>query len=75
MALENKLGTTSSAEFAREEERISKKKAIELLENGLLIKWTSASFLLSARFTNISLRTSMILPDRSARLIPMLYCR
>ncbi len=30
MALENKLGITSSAELAREEERISKKRAAEL---------------------------------------------
>lgn len=36
MALENKLGLTSSADLAREEERISKKKAIELFESGLL---------------------------------------
>lgn len=35
MALENKLGLTSSADLAREEERISKKKAIELFESGL----------------------------------------
>ena len=32
MALENKLGLTSSAELAREEERISKKRAVELFE-------------------------------------------
>lgn len=36
MALENKLGLTSSADLAREEERISKKKALELFETGLL---------------------------------------
>ena len=36
MALENKLGIKSSAELAREEERISKKKAVELFENGML---------------------------------------
>lgn len=36
MALENKLGLTDSAELAREEERISKKKAVELFETGLL---------------------------------------
>lgn len=36
MALENKLGLTSSADLAREEERISKKKAAELFENRLL---------------------------------------
>ena len=36
MALENKLGLTSSADLAREEERLSKKKAVELYENGVL---------------------------------------
>ena len=36
MALENKLGLTSSAELAREEERISKNRAVELFENGVL---------------------------------------
>ena len=34
--LENKLALTSSAELAREEERISKKKALELFEKGIL---------------------------------------
>ena len=38
MALENKLGITNSAELAREEERISKKKAVELFESGALDK-------------------------------------
>ena len=36
MALENELGLTSSANLDREEERISKKKAVELFETGLL---------------------------------------
>ena len=35
MALENKLGITDSAELAWEEERISKKRAIELFESGM----------------------------------------
>ena len=34
--LENKLSLTSAADLAREEERISKKKAVELFEKGLL---------------------------------------
>ena len=34
--LDNKLGLTSSADLAREEERISKKKAVELFEKGIL---------------------------------------
>lgn len=36
MALENKLGITSSPELAEAEEKISKKKAAELFENRLL---------------------------------------
>lgn len=36
MVPENKLGLASSADLAREEERISKKKAVELFETGLL---------------------------------------
>ena len=36
MALENKLGLTNSADLAREEEHLSKKKAVELFENGVL---------------------------------------
>lgn len=36
MTLENKLGITNSATLAREEERISKAKAIELFEKGIL---------------------------------------
>lgn len=38
MALDNKLGITSSSDLVREEERISKKKALELFENGMLDK-------------------------------------
>ncbi len=34
--LENRLGITSSVELKREEERISKKKAVELFESGVL---------------------------------------
>ena len=44
MALENKLGLTSSADLAREEERISKKKAIELFENGILDNLPAGKF-------------------------------
>ena len=36
MRIENKLGLTSPADLASEEERISKKKAVELFENGVL---------------------------------------
>lgn len=36
MALENKLGIADSSELAREEERISKKKAAQFFEDGSL---------------------------------------
>lgn len=44
MALENKLGITNSAELAREEERISKKKAVWLFENGRLSALSVGTF-------------------------------
>ena len=47
MALENKLAITNSAELAREEERISKRKAVELFESGALDK------LVPGRFTSL----------------------
>lgn len=44
MALENKFGIKNSAELAREEERISKKKAVELFENGMLENLEAGKF-------------------------------
>ena len=44
MAPENKLGLTSSADLAREEERISKKKALELFEKGVLDNLPAGKF-------------------------------
>ena len=44
MVFENKLGITSSAELACEEERISKKKAVELFESGTLDKLEPGKF-------------------------------
>ena len=44
MALENKLGITSSPELAEAEERISKKKALELFENGILDTLETGTF-------------------------------
>lgn len=44
MILENKLGITDIAELAREEERISKKKAAELFENSMLDKLEAGKF-------------------------------
>ena len=44
MALENRLGISNSADLAREEERISKKKAIELFESGMLDNLKAGKF-------------------------------
>ncbi|MCB6415587.1 MAG: protein adenylyltransferase Fic [Dorea sp.] len=44
MTLENKLGIDNSADLAREEERISKKKAIALFENGILDRLEAGRF-------------------------------
>lgn len=44
MALENKLGITNSSELARVEEKISKKKALELFETGLLDTFEVGTF-------------------------------
>lgn len=44
MTLENKLGITSSAELATQEERLSKKRALELFESGMLDKLEASTF-------------------------------
>lgn len=44
MALENKLEITDSAELARIEEKISKRKAIELFENHILDNFEAGNF-------------------------------
>lgn len=44
MTLKNKLGIMNSAELARAEEKISKKKAIELFESGYLDRLDAGTF-------------------------------
>ena len=44
MALENKLNITDSAELAREEERISKRRAKELYDSGYINSLTAGTF-------------------------------
>lgn len=44
MALKNKLGIDNSADLAREEERISKKKAVTLFESGMLDQLEAGKF-------------------------------
>ena len=49
MALENKLGITESAQLAREEEKISKAKAKELFESGILNSLQPGTYVTLAR--------------------------
>ena len=82
MALENKLGITSSAELAREEERISKKKAVELFESRTLdklepVKFASLQAIHKALFADIydfagQLRT-VNLAKGNFRFAPLIY--
>ena len=78
MALENKLGLTSSAELSREEERISKKKAAELFEKGILDNLPVGMFsTLQALFQDIydfagELRTVNIAKG-NFRFAPLMY--
>jgi len=44
MALENKLGITDSATLARTEEKLSKEKAVKLVEHGILDNQKAGSF-------------------------------
>ena len=44
MALENKSGITNSSELAEAEEKISKKKAVELFDSGMLDKLEPGTF-------------------------------
>ena len=44
MTLENKLGLTNFVELAREEEKLSKKKALALFENGILNQLEAGTF-------------------------------
>ena len=44
MALENKFGITDSVELAKTEEKVSKKRAIELFESGYLNSLEAGTF-------------------------------
>ncbi len=80
--LENKLGITSSVELAREEERISKKRAVEMFESGKLAELeagtvTSLQMIHKALFGDIydfagKLRTVNIAKG-NFRFAPLMY--
>lgn len=52
MALDNKLGISDSTELARMEEKISKKKAVELFESGYLNNYGAGTFQMLAAIHN-----------------------
>jgi len=62
MALENKLGITHSAEFARIEAKLSKIKAIELYERDIVEEFEIGKFGVLPKFIIFYLVISMILP-------------
>ena len=82
MAHENKIGLTNSADLAREEERISKKKAAELFDKGILDslpdgKFSTLQAILKYLFENIydfvgELRTVNIAKG-TFRFAPLMY--
>ena len=82
MAHENKIGLTNSADLAREEERISKKKAAELFDKGILDslpdgKFSTLQAILKYLFENIydfvgELRTVNIAKG-NFRFAPLMY--
>ena len=64
---ENKLGITDSAELARIEEKISKRKAVEMFESGYLESLEAGTLKVLLRFIGIFLMKYMILPVRFAK--------
>ncbi len=64
MTLENKLGLTNSAELAREEERISKKKLWSFLKRENLISWNQVDIHHLRLYINFFLKTYMTLQER-----------
>ena len=80
--LENKLGLTTSVDLAREEERISKKKAIELFEQGMLDALPAGRFstlqaihryLFSEIYDFVGKIRTVNLAKRNFRFAPLMY--
>ena len=65
--LENKLNAKSSAKLAREEERISKIKAVELFEKGILDSFPAVNFPPYRQFIDSCLRIFMDLLEKYAQ--------
>ena len=69
MALDNKLGLTSTAELDREEERISKKKAAQLFDRKLFDAFDVGTFAGLAAIHKYPLRTFTTLQVNSEQSI------
>lgn len=82
MTLENKLGLTNSTDLAREEECISKKKAVELFENKILDTLPAGKFstlqkiheyLFSDIYAFAGKVRSVNIAKRNFRFAPLMY--
>ena len=67
MILQNKLGLTNEAELARAEEKLSKTRALELYDTGLLDTFEVGTFKGLAAIISICSETSTSLRDRCGR--------
>lgn len=72
MTLENKLGISDQVELAREEERLSKMRARELFEEGILNELTAGSVKSLFEIHSIYSKIFILLPVRFA---PSIYPR
>lgn len=70
MALENNLGLTSSADLAREEERISKKKAAQLFDRKLFDTFDVGTFSCA-----VYINVSTIVTTKDLRLSRQKRCK
>lgn len=61
----NRLELTSAADLAREEERISKKRALALFDTGMRANLKQGRLLHFKQFINICLTKSTTLPEKS----------
>lgn len=68
MALEKKPGITDIAELARAEERISKKKTLELFERNILDTFEAGTFMGLCEIHKICLMKYMILQGSCRQL-------
>lgn len=73
MTLENKLNITDSTELARMEEKISKKKAVELFENGYLDNYKAGTFEMLTAIQKFQLYRDVNMAKGNFRFAPVMY--